>query len=114
MAKTRTSAVPALPGARRAAIILNAMKEDKTVSFVYDDQLRVVEAHAVGVGPKGTLLMRGYQVAGHSSRPLPHWGLFTVAKIELLDFGKEKSEAPRQGYAMGDKGLREIVAEIAL
>lgn len=115
MAKVKTAPVPGKPeGARRMAVIANAMREDKTISFVYDNQLRIVEAHAVGVGPKGSLLMRGFQVAGQSNRPLPHWALYTIAKIELLDVGKEASQAPRQGYAMGDKGLRLIAAELAL
>lgn len=113
--KVKTAPIPGAPeGSRRLSIIANAMREGKTVSFVYDGQLRVVEAHAVGVGPKGTLLMRGYQVSGHSSRPLPHWGLFTIAKMELLDFGKEASRAPREGYRQGDKGLTLIAAEIVL
>lgn len=106
---------PHMPGAGRAAIIVGLMKKGQTVNFVYEGKVKVVEAHAVGTSTKdGSLSMRGFQVAGTSSRPLPCWALYTVAKMELVEPGSEVSQAPREGFSQGDAAMAEIVAEIEL
>jgi len=104
------------PLAKHVALQLRqAMYEAKTVNFIYDGKIRVVEVHAVGTSVKGAaLVMRGYQVAGIASRPLPQWTLFSIDKIENLTFGKEPSAAPREGYAMGDKQMQIVLCELAL
>lgn len=103
----------AAPRTANVAVIESAMQSDKTLNFVYDGKLKVVEAHALGTSRKdGSIIMRGWQVAGHSSRPLPCWGLYSVDKIELLELGSEPSEAPRDGYVMGDAHMNNIIAEL--
>jgi hypothetical protein len=94
-----------------------AMANARTVSFDYDDKPRIVEVHAVGTSTKdGSLLVRGYQVGGESSRPLPCWALFRLFDIEpdSLIILETPSQAPRPGYKMGDKQMREIHAQIEL
>jgi hypothetical protein len=90
--------------------------EQKTVNFLYDGKIRVVEVHAIGQSIKdGSPVMRGFQVAGVASRPLPQWTLFSIAKIENLTFGKEGSGAPREGYAQGDKQMQQpVLCELVL
>lgn len=92
--------------------LIDALKTGRTVSFLYADKIRVVEVHAVGDSTAGKLVMRGYQVGGHASRPLPQWTLFEVDKIEHIGFGKEKSKAPRPGYKKGDSQMTKIYAQI--
>lgn len=96
-------------------VLVDAIYSAQTVSFVYDDKPRIVEVHALGESTKdGGLIMRGYQVAGESSRPLPAWALFTVSKIDALTPGFIKSEAPRDGYKLNDRAMQGIIAQVAL
>lgn len=100
--------------AEKIGLLCLAMQEDKTVNFLYDGKIRVVEAHAVGHTDKGAVF-RGYQVAGVASRPLPQWTLFSLDKVEALTLGKEASEAPREGYAQGDRQMTGgVICELAL
>jgi hypothetical protein len=97
-------------------ILTTALTQGRTVAFDYDDKPRVVEPHAIGTSTKdGSIIMRAYQVAGESSRPLPCWALFTVDKmvnVEISPF--VLSEAPREGYKMNDKQMSSIIAQIEL
>ena len=97
------------------AFLRDAMKNGQTVNFMYDGKLRVVEVHALGRSPKDrSILMRGYQVAGTASRPLPQWTLFTVDKIANLTHGTAPSQAPREGYALDDAQMSPVLSELAL
>lgn len=92
------------------AHLSRAMSRRLAVSFVYDGKNRVVEVHAIGRSTKdGSLVVRGFQVAGEASRPLPQWTLFTISKIEALTLTFIDSEAPRDGYTMGDKQMQQPV-----
>ena len=92
----------------------DAIATRQTLQFNYDDKPRVVEVHAIGKAPKG-IVMRGYQVAGESSRPLPCWALFSLDKIEAASLALVPfSEAPRPGYALNDKKMLSIIAQVPL
>lgn len=100
---------------KKIETLTEGLNNSLAVSFVYDDKARIVEVHAIGVSTKdGSILMRGYQVAGESSRPLPCWALFNLDKIGALTSTFVDSEAPRSGYKMGDKQMSNIIAEIQL
>jgi len=104
-----------LPHRQMALELLDALRAEKTVHFIYDRKIRVVEVHALGTSVKdASLVMRGYQVAGVASRPLPQWTLFSIAKIDAMTVGPEASQAPREGYSQGDKQMQIILAELAL
>jgi hypothetical protein len=106
---------PKLPGADIAARMRDAMRAEHCVAFAYDGKYRLVEVHAIGRSPKdGSLVMRGLQISGEASRPLPQWTLFTVAKMEGFDEVPQHSKAPREGYAMGDKQMAPVLTELAL
>jgi hypothetical protein len=91
-------------------LAVTAINTKQTLYFTYDDKSRIVEVHAVG-----NTHLRGYQVAGQSSRPLPCWALFTLDKCEgpSLSFFP-LSEAPRPGYKLNDKQIPDIVAQVEL
>jgi hypothetical protein len=91
------------------SILTQALHDGLAVGFSYDDKVRLVEVHAVG-----ETLMRGYQVAGESSRPLPCWALFKTDKIENLSVSFVDSEAPRPGYKTGDKQIPVILAQLEI
>ncbi|MET0375928.1 MAG: hypothetical protein ABW128_16940 [Rhizorhabdus sp.] len=93
-------------GRNRASVMRRAMLTNRCVSFYYADKLRMVEVHAIGRSPKdGSLVMRGYQIAGKASRPLPQWTLFTVEKMSGLAILEAITESPRDGYTMGDSQM---------
>lgn len=95
--------------------IIDAIKNRTTLAFDYDGKQRIIEPHAYGHSTKdGSEVVRGYQVAGEASSPLPRWGLFTVAKMEGLTPSLSPSEAPAPGYRMGDKQMSKIIAQVEL
>lgn len=102
------------PAAGDANECIFAMSEGRAVAFNYDGKARVVEVHAVGRSTAGKLVMRGYQVDGKASRPLPQWTLFDLSKAESLSMTSRPSGAPREGYAMADKQMALIYAELVL
>lgn len=96
-------------------ILIDALRRDRTVMFAYDDKPRVVEIHAIGTSTKDAgIVVRGYQVGGDASRPLPAWHLFRLDRIppHTLAIGPRTSEAPRPGYARGDRQMADIIAQI--
>lgn len=98
-----------LAGQLRAAI-----QTSRAVEFLYDGKRRLVEVHAIGRSTKdGSLLARGYQVGGQSSRQLPQWTLFTVNKMQGLQLTEQESYAPRPGYATADRQLSPVISELA-
>lgn len=96
------------------SVLKDAIVNARTASFYYDDRPRIVEVHALGKSNKDqSIIMRGYQVAGESSRPLPCWALFTIDKIDAPTLSAfVDSEAPREGYKMNDKHMIEIIEQV--
>jgi len=102
-----------IPQMEMVSSILAAMRAGISISFIYDGKTRIVEPHAMGVSTKdGGSLLRGYQVAGEASRPLPQWTLFRLDKIEGLGATFTESHAPREGYKMGDAQMGHMIAEL--
>jgi hypothetical protein len=97
-------------------VLQEGLRKKKVVQFKYDDKIRIVEVHAIGDSVKdGSLVMRGFQIGGEASRPLPQWTLFTVSKIsEPQVLEAINSLAPREGYTERDKQMSKIIAEIKL
>lgn len=101
--------------ARFVGDLIQAMNNRNTVSFTYDGKPRIVEVHAIGTSTKdGGLVMRGVQVAGGASRPLPQWTLYRLDRLTELNVDPMESRAPREGYTMGDSQMGHIVAELVV
>lgn len=87
------------------------------MSFSYDGKPRTIEVHAIGASTKdGGTVIRGYQIAGESSRPLPCWALFRADEIFDPELTETFSLAPRisEGYnPLGDKQMSEMFARVA-
>ena len=111
--KTNFSSLPDVRSYMLAGIMSLAMSERLCVNFDYDGKNRTVEVHAIGLSTKdGSVVMRGYQVDGEASRPLPQWTLFSVSKIQELVIQRDGSDAPRDGYKMGDKQMSTVLVEL--
>ena len=91
----------------------NALRVNKQVAFNYDDQLRIVEAHSLGITKDGHTAVRCWQVAGESSQPLPGWRMFRLDKVRDAHALATPSQAPREGFQPNDKHLKHILLEIA-
>jgi hypothetical protein len=96
-----------------AIMLRDALAGGNAVFFIYDGKERIVEVHAIGTSTKdGSIIFRGYQVAGKASRPLPQWTLFSLDKVEGLNITFINSEAPREGYAMDDKQMAAVLCQL--
>lgn len=92
-----------------------AMANELAIEFDYDGKHRVVEVHAFGTSAKdGKLILRGFQVAGEASRPLPQWTLFSFSKMDNVHITDIASQAPREGYTMGDAHMTHILSQFEL
>lgn len=92
-------------------IITAAINERRLVTFDYDDLPRIVEPHAYGRTAKGSLVLRGFQFDGDTSRELG-WKLFTVDKMEFLMLTADNFDGPRPGYNLGDKQIPGMIAQL--
>lgn len=103
--------------ARTLAIAGAALGGQHCMAFSYDGKLRTLEVHAVGASTKdGAAVIRGYQIAGESSRPLPCWALFRAEDIIDPEVTETTSHAPRltEGFNPdGDKQMSDIFVKVA-
>jgi predicted DNA-binding transcriptional regulator YafY len=109
--------VKALLGAPKQALVAaqevyRALENNKLLSFHYDEQLRIIEPHSFGITAKGDLAVRGFQVSGESSQPLPGWRMFRLDKFEHARPLATDSQAPRPDFKSNDKHLAHILLEI--
>lgn len=90
-----------------------ALRSGKRLELRYDGYSRIVEVHAVGVTQDGNGIMRVWQVRGGSnSGERQGWKLFRLDEAFSAHMIDEESEAPRRGYARGDKVMRTISCQI--
>lgn len=104
---------PPLPTTREFVAARQAMHDGTCLSFTCDEKPRIVEVHALGKSSKdGGLVMRGFQVAGGASRPLPQWSLFRLDRMTDVKVTPRVSEAPRDGYRQGDSQMTPVLSEL--
>ncbi|MCA6103651.1 hypothetical protein [Bradyrhizobium australafricanum] len=90
-----------------------AIKKGVCLQLQYDGYNRVVEVHCVGVTTKGNPGIRVWQVRGGSqSDQTVGWKMLLLNEVASATLTDEKSQAPRQGYKRGDKGMKSIIFEI--
>lgn len=95
-------------------VAVSAMFSGHLLEFTYADKRRVVEVHAVGLSTKdASLVLRGYQVEGDRDG----WALYSMGKIEpgsAATIVGPVNRAPRDGYSMGDRQMRVVLAELVI
>ena len=94
--------------------IINAIKNQQTLTFTYDGQPRVVEPHTYGVTTTGKESLRAYQIqGGHvSSHRNESWHLFSVAKMFGLQCTGNNFSGARQGYKRTDSAMQQIYVQL--
>ncbi|SKB62934.1 hypothetical protein [Sphingopyxis flava] len=96
-------------------LAVEALDRAIPLCILYEGKPKTIEVHAVGLSVKDNApVIRGFQIDGEASRPLPCWALLRVDKIEEAGFGTPTSDAPRPGYVQGDKQMSKIIREIVL
>jgi YD repeat-containing protein len=90
-----------------------ALQSGVRLRLQYDGFSRTVEVHAVGISTAGNPCMRVFQTAGGSvSGESVGWKMMVLDKAFTMHMTEEVSQAPRQGYAKGDRGMSEIFAQL--
>lgn len=90
-----------------------ALREGKCLQISYDNWTRIVEVHAVGYSSDGNGLMRVWQVRGGSnSGETQGWKLLRLDETWNYGVTNESSQAPRRGYARGDKAMARIICQL--
>jgi hypothetical protein len=94
-------------------VACDALKTKRRLELLYDGYSRVVEVHACGYNNKGHAVMRVWQVRGGSiSGESTGWKLLLLDETRGLQLLAAASEAPRRGYARGDKAISQIICQI--
>lgn len=97
----------------RSMTACEALQSGRRVEVSYDNYVRVVEVHAVGVSKEGNGLMRVWQVRGGSvSGERAGWKLLRLDETRDIVSIDEQSEAPRSGYRKGDAAMAKIICEL--
>jgi hypothetical protein len=89
-------------------VIAASIAARRRLSFTYNGRRRVVEPQCLGLGAKGSELLRGHQISGGmEAEPL-----FTVAKISDLIVLDDHFSRPGPNYKKGDSAMKTIFAEL--
>jgi hypothetical protein len=90
-----------------------ALSKKVCLELVYNGFSRIVEVHCVGITTKGNPGMRVWQVRGGSQSNEPvGWKMLLLDEAIGAKLTTEPSQAPRQGYKKGDKGMQTIKCEV--
>ncbi len=97
---------------RTKALIRQALREQRVVSFRYHGHARRVEPHALGAVSRERPALLGWQISGGSkSEPPPGWRTFLLEEMEGLRLTRTKF-IPRADYRHAGGGLKTIEAEV--
>ncbi len=88
--------------------LVDAIRRRLRLRFVYNGRARLVEPQCYGRGSRGTLLLRGHQLAGGSQRE----PLFDVAKITALSVLDETFDRPGPNFKRDDSAMMTIFAQL--
>ena len=104
-------------------LIVKAVKERRNIAIRYRGQqeIRILEPHAVYTDERGEVVVDGFQVRGYSAsgRPAPFWRPFRLKKITAISVLKEsfvlrEQEGFSQNKQRYTKGLIAIAEKRAL
>ena len=101
--------VPATAIATANPTLVDAIRTRRRVAFDYNGRTRVVEPQCLGVGTRGTVLLRAHVVADRGVLPA---ALFDVAKIARLTALDETFDGPGPGYRRDDSAMVTIFAQL--
>lgn len=89
-----------------------ALQTGTLLHLTYDGFSRDVEVHAIGTTKQDNLAIRVYQVRGDSATENVGWKLLKLDECHGASITHEQSLAPREGYAMNDRGMVQVIAQL--
>lgn len=90
------------------AVLARAIRERRVVAFLYNGRERTVEPQCLGIGTRGTSLLRGHQTAGGDvGEPL-----FDVAKMRGLEILEQTFDAPGPNCERDDSAMTRIIEQL--
>jgi hypothetical protein len=96
-------------------IACDALTLNKRLQLNYKGHVRTLEVHSVGVATKGHPAILAFQVEGGSnSTEQQGWKFLNLDEATSVTILDEASEAPRNGYRGGVRGMIEIFAQVPL
>ena len=90
------------------ALIVAAIAQRRRLRFVYNGKSRLVEPQCLGIGHRGTRLLRAHQLQGGSQRE----PLFDVARLQQLTVLEDRFTRPGPNYTRDDSAMQTIVAQL--
>lgn len=91
------------------AVLEEAIRSRRVVTFNYDGYPRVVEPFLIGTTTAGRPALRGYQTEGGSkSGTVPGWHLFSLHKIVGIAMTQREFSGVRAEYNPADRGMLSI------
>lgn len=103
-----------MPSREDAAFLalVDAIKTRSVISFKYDNTLRLVEPHMLGMSLSGKVALRGYQLSDGGTKLDPGWTVFVLAKVQGLSTTGNVFPSARLDYRRDDAGMRHIYAQV--
>ena len=97
-----------MPPAAPNKILVDAIADRRTLSFVYHGKQRIAEPQCYGIGPKGSELLRVHQLQGGTQAE----PLFTVAEMQDLVVLDRKFHRPGPHYRKDDSAMVRVFAQL--
>jgi hypothetical protein len=89
-------------------VISEAIRDQRTLRFLYKNQWRHVEPHTYGRNSKGEDCVCAWQIVGASG---DGYRLFLIQQMSALS-QEDSFSGPRPGYHRGDQRFVQIYAEL--
>ena len=88
--------------------LVQAIREKRRLSFIYNGKVRIAEPQCYGIGTKGTHLLRAHQIQGGSQRE----PLFDVTKMKNLVLLNDYFLRPGPNYKINDSAMTTIFCQL--
>lgn len=90
-----------------------AITRRSLIMFEYDDLIRVVEPHRVGINSAGHAMLSGWLRAGYSrSDPGGGWRNYLLSDLRALQVLDAPFAGTRPGYSAHDARMREVLCQL--
>ena len=93
------------------ATACEAIEKGRCLEIGYEDFVRIVEVHRLGIGPAGEHLLSGWQIRGPVNERMG-WKLINLSEPLSLTLTDIPSRAPRPDFRRGAKQFIGIISQL--
>jgi hypothetical protein len=108
-AKDRGPDAKVKPQSPVGELLCNAIQKWQRIEFMYDKELRVAEPQCFGIGTRGKVQLRVYQI---NKNPRPEERLMDVGKIKDLKLLDSHFTEPGPNYSSTDSAFIKIICKL--